>query len=389
MRAERGVAVTGTLVMLSAVLACADSAGTNGPDGPVPDNLAVQEVVSGLSSPVYLTAPSGDARLFVVEQPGRIRIVQNGQLVAASFLDITDVVGSGGERGLLGMAFHPQYAVNGYFYVNYTDNSGDTRIERYTVSGDPNVADRGSARLVLRVPQPFSNHNGGLVIFGPDGMLYIGMGDGGSGGDPQGNGQDLTTLLGALLRIDVDGGDPYAIPPDNPFAGDPSVRQEIWAYGLRNPWRFAFDDQEGLLYIADVGQNALEEINVVPAASAARNYGWNTMEGTECHAASNCDQTGLTLPVVVYATTSANCSVIGGFVYRGGAIPELAGRYFYSDFCGGWLRSILYANGAVVEQRVWEVGSLGSVLSFGQDGAGELYVLSSSGGRVYRLVAGS
>ena len=217
----------------------------------------MEVVASGFSSPLYLTAPPSDARLFVVEQSGRIHIIENGSRLATPFLDITDRVLSGGERGLLSVAFHPQYATNGFFYVSYNDHNGDTRIERYTVTADVTLADQGSAKLILSVEQPFSNHNGGLIVFGPDGMLYVGLGDGGSGGDPLGHGQNRNSLLGALLRIDVDGGDPFAVPPDNPFVGDAGARAEIWAYGLRNPWRFAFDRQEGNLYIADVGQNLL------------------------------------------------------------------------------------------------------------------------------------
>ncbi len=384
--------MTVAILVFACLVACGDSTGVNGDEGgdgeTGPVQLAVEEVASGLSSPVYLTAPPGDARLFVVEQPGRIRIVENGQLLANPFLDITSLVQSGGERGLLSMAFHPDYAANAHFFVNYTGAGGDTRVVRYTVSGDPNVADPGSAKEIIVVEQPFSNHNGGLIMFGPDGMLYIGMGDGGSGGDPLGSGQDLRTLLGALLRIDVDGGDPYGIPPDNPFVADQGLRDEIWAFGLRNPWRFAFDRQGGLLYIADVGQNAWEEVNVVSAASAARNYGWNVMEGAHCFASPSCDQTGLTLPVVEYANAGSSCSVIGGYVYRGSAIEGIVGHYFYSDWCGGWLRSFKYDNGSVTDEQEWNVGNLGAVLSFGEDAQGELYMLSGNG-RVYRLVAGS
>lgn len=364
---------------------------TDPPPDPPPDppsNLVAQLVVGGLSDPVYLTAPSGDDRLFIVEQPGRIRIVQNGQLVPTPFLNIVPLVLSGGERGLLSMAFHPSYAANGYFYVNYTDNGGDTRVVRYTVSADPNVADAGSAKQILLVGQPFGNHNGGHVLFGPDGFLYIAMGDGGSGGDPQNHGQDLTTLLGALLRIDVDGGDPYAIPTSNPFRGQPGARDEIWAYGLRNPWRFAFDATASTLYIADVGQNALEEVNAVGATAAPVNYGWRIMEGTSCfNPPQNCNQTGLTLPVLEYGRGSG-CSVIGGFVYRGSTLSGLQGHYFYSDWCSGWLRSFRLDNGQAADQQEWNVGSIGAVLSFGQDGSGELYVLSGNGS-VYRLAPGS
>lgn len=358
-----------------------DGEGEGGPTGVVA--LALEVVAGGLGSPLYLTAPAADPRLFIVEQAGRIRIVRDGRLLATPFLDIRGRVSSGGERGLFSLAFHPLYASNGFFYVSYTDTNGDSRIERYSVTADPDVADPSSAKLILSVQQPFSNHNGGLVAFGPDGMLYIGFGDGGSGGDPLGHGQNVNTLLGALLRIDVDGGDPYGVPADNPFVGRPGA-DEIWAYGLRNPWRFAFDREAGLLYIADVGQNAWEEVNVVPAGDGGVNYGWNVMEGGHCFGGGSCDRAGLTLPALEY-DHSAGCSVTGGYVYRGAAIPAIRGHYFYSDFCTGFLRSFKYAGGAVTEEREWDVGSLGSVLSFGVDAAGELYILSGNG-NVYRLV---
>ncbi len=371
---------------------CTDPAEPPGDIGNEPDlptdsiQLAVQVVASGLSNPLYLTAPAGDPRLFIVEQPGRIRIVASGQLRDTPFLDIDDRVQSGGERGLLGMAFHPDYATNGFLYVSYTDSTGDSRIERYAVTGDPNVADPGSGKLILAVDQPFSNHNGGQISFGPDGMLYIGLGDGGSGGDPQGHGQNRATLLGALLRIDVDGGDPYATPPDNPFVGDPDARGEIWGYGLRNPWRFAFDVEGGDVYIADVGQSSWEEVHVLAADSGGANYGWNVMEGMHCYRANSCDMSGLVMPVVEY-DHGDGCSVTGGFVYRGSAIPELRGHYFYSDYCSGFLRSFRFASGTAADQQEWDVGSLGSVLSFGQGADGELYILSGNG-RVYRLTRG-
>jgi hypothetical protein len=245
------------------------------------------------------------------------------------------------------------------------------------------VADQTSAKQLLFVDQPYSNHNGGLVLFGPDGKLYIGLGDGGSGGDPQGNGQNRGVLLGKLLRIDVDGGDPYAVPPDNPFVGTSGARGEIWAYGLRNPWRFAFDREASLLYIADVGQNRREEVNVAPAGAGGLNYGWNIMEGDECYAASTCNRSGLTLPELTYGHDDG-CSVTGGYAYRGGAIPALRGHYFHSDYCAGWLRSFRYDGAKAADQRDWGL-SFESVLSFGEDAAGELYVLSGNG-KVYRLV---
>jgi glucose/arabinose dehydrogenase len=373
---------------LTALQACQDSGGPGDGDdgGPNPVTLEVEVVASGLTDPLYLTAPAGDSRLFVVEQPGRVRVVREGEVLDPPFLDITDRVSSGGERGLLSIAFHPDYSTNGYFYVSYTDVGGDTRIERYTVSADPDVAERASARLMLAAEQPFSNHNGGLIAFGPDGKLYIGLGDGGGAGDPLENAQDTSTLLGSLLRIDVDAGDPYGVPADNPFVGTPGA-DEIWAYGLRNPWRFAFDAAAGLLYIADVGQQAWEEIDVRPADAAGLNYGWDVMEGGHCfEPSSGCDQSGLVLPALEYARAGGPCAVTGGYVYRGDAIAEIRGHYFYSDFCAGFLRSFRFDGGAVADERVWDVGEVGSVLSFGVDDTGELYILSGNG-NVYRLVA--
>lgn len=368
-----------------------DGDGDDGGNGEIPASLAVEEVVAGLQSPVHLTAPPGDDRLFVLEQGGRIRVVRNGSLLPTPFLDLTDRVGSAGsEQGLLGLAFHPEYATTGHLFVNYTDLNGDTRVERYTVTADPDAADPASARSILQVEQPFSNHNGGLVVFGPDGMLYVGLGDGGGAGDPRGNGQDPGTLLGSILRLDVDGGDPFAIPADNPFVEDPDARDEIWAWGLRNPWRFAFDESAGVLYIADVGQNAFEEVNAESADAGGLNYGWNVMEGAHCFdPPSGCDQTGLTPPVLEYENgPGGTCSVTGGFVYRGDRIPGIRGHYFYSDFCAGFLRSFRLEDGEAVDRREWEVGDLGQVTSFGVDAAGELYILSADG-RVFRLVSGS
>lgn len=243
----------------------------------------------------------------------------------------------------------------------------------------------GSSKLILTVAQPFANHKGGLNLFGPDGMLYIGLGDGGNAGDPLGNGQNRGTLLGKILRIDVDRGDPYSVPADNPFVGQQGARGEIWAYGLRNPWRFAFDRPGGLLFIADVGQARFEEVDVVAANRGGVNYGWNIMEGVSCFNSSSCNQQGLELPVITYDRSGGACSITGGFVYRGASLPEIAGHYFYSDYCAGFLKSFRYQNGSAVEQRVWDVGSIGSITSFGEDAAGELYMTSSSG-RVYRIV---
>jgi glucose/arabinose dehydrogenase len=347
--------------------------------------LGVEQVASGLDQPVFLTAPVSDPRLFIVEQPGRIRVVENGRLLDKPFLDIVDKVRSGGEQGLLSVAFHPQYRSNGFLFVNHTDKNGDTRIERYTVSTDRNVADPRSAKVILSIDQRYSNHQGGLNLFGPDGMLYIGMGDGGSQGDPHGNGQNRNVLLAKLLRLNVDRGEPYLIPAANPYAKG-GGRAEIWAIGLRNPWRFSFDRFSGLLYIADVGGDRFEEVNVVPMSIAGVNYGWNIMEGPQCSRSSGCDQAGLQKPALSYAThENSTCAIIGGSVYRGQKIPEIKGQYFYSDYCNSWLRSFGFADGKVTDQHEWPIGKLGSITSFGEDAQGELYICTSSG-RVYRII---
>jgi glucose/arabinose dehydrogenase len=368
--------------------ACTSSTDSTEPTPlPVEFALRLQEIASGLDNPVYVTSPPGDPRLFIVEQPGRVRIVSNGQVITTPFLDISSRVASGGERGLLSVAFHPQYGTNGFFYVYFTGLSGELRIERFTVSSNANVADAASSKLILAVPHPRANHNGGLAMFGPDGMLYLGLGDGGGGGDPDLNGQNPNTLLGALLRIDVSNGDPYSIPAGNPYAGRTDARPEIWAIGLRNPWRFSFDHADGNLYVADVGQDQVEEVNVVPEGRAGVNYGWNVLEGSTCYNSATCSKQGFELPVLEYGHDQGQCSITGGFVYRGNALPEIAGRYFYADYCAGWIRSFRYAGGAVSEQRTWDVGPAGFITSFGEDASREIYVTSANG-RVYRLTRG-
>jgi glucose/arabinose dehydrogenase len=345
-------------------------------------------VARGLESPVDLQAPAGDRnRLFVVEQGGRIRVIRGGSVVATPFLDITSRVVFGGERGLLGLAFHPRYGENGRFFVNYTDRAGDTHIAEFRVSSNPDVADAGSERLLLFVDQPFSNHNGGGLVFGTDGFLYIGLGDGGSGGDPFGNGQNLGTALGKMLRIDVDRGDPFGVPPDNPFVGTPGAFPAIWAYGLRNPWRFAFDRSTGSLVIADVGQNQLEEVDVAPPGRAGLNYGWNITEGTRCFdPPRNCNTAGLTLPVYEY-DHSQGCSITGGPVYRGCRMPGYHGTYFFGDYCAGFIRSFsLSGGGANVRDWTSSVGrGVGNVSSFGTDADGEIYIVDYDG-EIYKVV---
>ncbi len=341
--------------------------------------LGLEVVAEGLDTPIFLTSPPGDGRLFVVEKPGRILVLGGGGADDLVFLDLSVLTSEDNmEQGLLGMVFHPAYADNGRFFVHYTDRSGTSTLAEYRVSADdPGRADRDSGEILLTRDQPAGNHNGGMIAFGPDGYLYMALGDGGGGNDRYGNGQRTDTLLGAILRLDVDGGDPYAIPPDNPFA-DGGGAMEVWAYGLRNPWRFSIDD--GLLYIADVGQKDWEEIDVSPVVAAGLNYGWPLFEGDVCFQSEACDTTGLEMPVVVYGH-GEGCSVTGGYVYRGAAIPEIDGHYFYGDWCGGWVRSFLFDGGEAVDHVDWtsDFGRIGQIVSFGRDAFGEIYVLIQDG----------
>jgi glucose/arabinose dehydrogenase len=345
-----------------------------------------QEIITGLVAPVGIVDPAdGTERLFIIEQAGRILIWQQGSLLSRPFLDITDRVGTNGsERGLLGLAFHPQYAENGHLYVNYTDLQGNTVIARFNVSpDDPDLALPASELQLLRVNQPYANHNGGAVVFGPDGDLYLGLGDGGSAGDPEGNAQSLSTLLGKILRLDVDRGEPYVIPEENPYSAGDGL-PEIWAYGLRNPWRITFDRLTGDLYIADVGQNRWEEINFLAAGSpGGSNFGWDYFEGSHPYDGSPPSQLNLIPPVAEYSH-DLGCSVTGGVVYRGEALPEWQGVYLYGDYCSGnvwgllrdaqdrWMNALLF-------------GGLGRVSSFGQDQTGEVYLVDHAG-RILLLV---
>ena len=359
--------------------------------------LGTERVAGGLARPLFLTAPAGDERLFIVEQGGAIRIVADGALLPAPFLDFRSRVSSTGERGLLGLAFAPDYDTSGLFYVDYTDVDGDTVIARLRVGPDPNVADPAGEEILLHIDQPFSNHNGGTLAFGPDGYLYIGMGDGGSGGDPGNRAQNDATLLGKMLRIDVSGGPGtgYTIPADNPFAGGVLPLPEIWAKGLRNPYRFSFDRLMGDLYIGDVGQSAREEIDVQPSgAPGGRNYGWRRMEGSACfNPSSNCNDGTLTLPVHEYGRDNGSCSVTGGYVYRG-PIETIFGHYFFADFCSNGVFSFVWDGAGGVSQltnRTQELappGGFRSITSFGEDGAGELYIVQfgDAGGEVFRIV---
>jgi glucose/arabinose dehydrogenase len=353
--------------------------------------IGLEQVATGLNAPVFLTAPANDPRLFVVERAGRIRVIEDGDVVPTPVLDISARVDTTGERGLLSLAFDPQFATNRLFYVYFTEkNTGAVAVERFQMaSGDPNVAETTPFRILTIPHGNFSNHNGGHLAFGADGFLYVSVGDGGGAGDPFNNAQDLGQLLGKLLRIDVAQSNftqPYAIPSSNPFVGQAGRSGEIWAYGLSNPWRFAFDTEAGLLYIADVGESQREEVDVAAAATAGLNYGWRIMEGSLCFAAAGCATAGLTLPVLEYNhDASGGCSIIGGFVYRGSELPELVGRFFYSDFCSGFLRSFRYGGGQAAEQIDWNIASVGSIVSFGEDADGELYVLTT-GNVIYRIV---
>jgi len=391
-RLLRGISIVALLALSTVLLECGGSSSSPAPAAPAPPAappppsgplvLTLTPVLSGLNSPVDLqNAADGSGRLFVVEQQGQIRIVSNNSLLPTPFLDITSLVDFGGEKGLLGLAFHPAYSQNRRFFVNYdrvVSGQMQTVIAEFqTSASNPNQADPNSQRILFTVNQPFPNHKGGQLAFGPDGFLYIGLGDGGSAGDPLGNAQNRQVLLGKMLRIDVDHTSPglqYAIPSDNPFLNGVD-RGEVWAYGLRNPWRFSFDVPSGRLFVADVGQDKFEEIDILQKGG---NFGWNIMEGLHCFKpSSGCNMTGLILPITEYDHSQGD-AVIGGYVYRGPAIPRLSGTYLFSDFesgtiwgltensTGQWTRSQLIAGGR-------------NISSFGRDEAGELYVLDYSG----------
>ena len=351
--------------------------------------IELQLVASGFSRPVDITH-AGDDRLFIVEKSGRIQIIDpSGSTLTTPFLDISNLVSNGGEQGLLGLAFHPNYEENGYFFVNYTNSGGDTRIVRYSRSDDnPDVADPNSALQILAVSQPASNHNGGGIKFGPDGYLYIGLGDGGSGGDPWNNSQTPSTLLGKMLRIDIDAeGVPYGIPADNPFVGNDEVLDEIWAIGLRNPWRYSFDRLTGDLWIGDVGQNAFEEIDFQPTSSAGgENYGWRCYEGDDQFDSSPSCNGDYTFPVhtLPHGFNSPYCSVTGGVVYRGSNYPELYGKYLYGDFCDDDLLSIESDGDGGWTAEVLAEFSI-TYSTFGEDNEGEVYLANYFGGQIYQI----
>jgi glucose/arabinose dehydrogenase len=354
--------------------------------------IRLDPVADGLESPVdVVPADDGSDRIFVVEQGGRIRIVRDGTLVDAPFLDIAKRLTSGGERGLLGLALHPDFPNDPRFFVNYTDLNGDTVISSFNQSLDADSADPESERILMRIDQPFANHNGGAVAFGPDGMLYIGMGDGGSGGDPMGNGQRLDTHLGKILRIDVDvpaGQDPpYAVPPDNPFVGTAGALPEIWHLGMRNPWRIRFDPPTGDLWIGDVGQNAWEEIDVARSGQKGLNFGWNRMEGFACfEPSSGCDQAGLTLPLAAYGH-DLGCAVVGGVVIHDPALAALDGRYLFADECSGNIWT-MDASGDGRREPTLARDSGENISAIAQSTTGAVYAVALGSGRLFRVVPG-
>jgi len=394
------------VVLCSGALGCDTESkaglGTAGDAGAAVKSLRLTSVTSGLVQPTFVAPLPGSDVLLVLEQGGKIRRVEGGELSEEPFVDLTARVVSGGERGLLGLAFHPDFADNGRFFVHYSANlaDADAGIQRgdgiisefLTSSPGALTADPGSERRLLSISQPYSNHNGGMLAFSPrDGFLYIGLGDGGSGGDPQGNGQNLSTWLGKILRIDVDvrSQGEYGIPDGN-MTGD-GVRPEIWSYGWRNPWRFSFDSANGDLYVGDVGQNSLEEVDYEPSGVGGRNYGWNVMEASRCFGSgSGCDQQGLTLPVAEYSHGEGGCSITGGYVYRGQAIAGLQGTYLYADYCSGRFGSLRIEGGERVAQQditsSINPDNLSDFTSFGVDREGELYVLDG-GGTLRRITA--
>lgn len=343
--------------------------------------LELELIADGFSNPLEIKH-AGDDRLFIVEQGGQIKILNpDGSINPTPFLNISSLVSSGGERGLLGLAFHPNYTNNGFFYLNYTNTSGNTQISRFTVSSDPNVADENSELQMLSYIQPFTNHNGGHIAFGPDGKLFISSGDGGSGGDPQNNSQDLTTLLGKILRLDVDLPAPH-IPADNPFIGNPDALDEIWAYGVRNPWKFSFDTETSDLWIADVGQNAWEEINKMPSTEAGLNYGWRCYEGTNPFNTAGCPPVEeLTFPIAEYANSGSRCSITGGYVYRGDVFPAIEGLYFFADLCSGEIGTVDQDENLTFHGNF----GAGTITSFGVDHQNNLYLAAFSGGSIYKV----
>lgn len=372
----------GLILML--VVGCSGGIGTPVQGGT--PQIALEGVVSGLDDPLYLThAGDGSGRLYLLEQPGRVLVLEGGSLLEQPFLDLTDrVLSRGDEQGLLGLAFAPDFASSGIFYVHYTGKpDGHTVLARYrTLDGDPRRGDPASEEILLTHEQPFPNHNGGSLLFDPDGYLYLALGDGGSGGDPGNRAQNLEVLLGKILRLDVSQPGAYRIPPDNPFVDRPG-RDEIWAYGLRNPWRISFDRATGDLYIADVGQNEIEEVNFQPAGSrGGENYGWRVYEGSKRYAGG--ELPGAVFPVAEYAHDEGGCAITGGYVYRGEAVPELMGTYLYGDYCSGKIWGLRQQDGRWASALLLDTEA--NITSFGEDEQGELYVVDRRGA-IYRIVA--
>lgn len=348
--------------------------------------VVLQEFATGLSNLVEITH-AGDNRLFAVQQSGQIKIIQpSGAINPTNFLDLSGLVTFGGERGLLGLAFHPQFASNGYFFVYYNNGVGDITVERYTVNGvNPDVADSGSAKQILSIPKPFSNHNGGSMHFDSNGYLWISTGDGGGGGDPNNLAQNKNSLLGKMLRIDVNATGPYNIPAGNPFT-TPEGAPEIWSYGLRNAWKFSFDQPSGNVMIADVGQNQIEEINRMPVTQAGINYGWRCYEGNSSYNTTGCAaQSTMTFPVTSYNHSGGRCSITGGYVYRGTQYPAFTGKYFFADYCSNQI-GLMHADDSIT----WTPAFAGNNFStFGVDSANELYVAAVNNGKIYRLTTTS
>lgn len=347
-------------------------------------SFVLEEFATGFTSPVEITN-ANDSRLFVVQQNGIIKIIQpNGTVNAADFLNISSKVLFGGERGLLGLAFHPQYSTNGYFFVYYNNTAGNIIVARYTVnSTNPNIADPASEKILLNIPKPFDNHNGGSIHFAPDGNLWIVTGDGGSGGDPNNNAQNKNSLLGKMLRIDVNTTNPYNIPAGNPFVGaGVDGADEIWSYGLRNAWKFSFDLTTGNAMIADVGQGQIEEINRMPIATSALNYGWRCYEGNNAYNTAGCAASStMTFPIAVYDHSGGKCSITGGYVYRGSQYPSLQGKYFFADYCSTQIGT-LDSNNAIT----WSTAFSGNNFStFGEDYLKELYVAAVNNGKIYKI----
>ncbi|WP_265131122.1 PQQ-dependent sugar dehydrogenase [Chryseobacterium oranimense] len=352
-------------------------------------SINLVEFASGLTSPVEITN-ANDTRLFVVQQNGIIKIVQpTGTVNGADFLNISSKVLYGGERGLLGLAFHPQYSANGYFFVYYNNASnGNITVARYSVNAtNPDIADPASEKIILNIPKPFDNHNGGSIHFAPDGYLWIVTGDGGSGGDPNNNAQNINSLLGKMLRIDVNATGPYNIPPGNPFAGNlVTGADEIWSYGLRNAWKFSFDTTTGNVMIADVGQGAIEEINKMPITQAGINYGWRCYEGNNTYNTAGCgNMASMTFPAAVYDHSGGKCSITGGYVYRGSQYPALQGKYFFADYCSTQIGFMNPDNSIV-----WGPASSGNNFStFGENSQKELFVAAVNSGKIFKITTGS